>query len=176
MNRFILAGLLSVLLISAPTVATDNSVNATAEAMLNRFVDSWNRADGAEYGKNYWPDAELVDPSGQIVSGREAIVQEHVDLWAGIFKGSHITGKVRRIRMLGSKYMIVDLDLELSGIRDLPPGSPTGAQGVLRNHLKHVMEKRGRECKVLSAQTRSLQAGSSTLLHSFSSHVSLTLG
>lgn len=152
MNRFIPAALVSVLLISLPSVAMDNSANAAAEAMLNRFVDSWNRADGAAYGENYWPDAELVDPSGQIVSGRDAIVQEHVDLWAGIFKGSHITGKVRRIRMLGGKYMIVDLDLELSGIRQLPTGSPADAHGVLRNHLKHVMEKRGRQWKVLSAQ------------------------
>jgi uncharacterized protein (TIGR02246 family) len=152
MNRLILAALLSVLLISLPSVATDDSATAAANAMLNRFVDSWNHADGAAYGKNYWPEAELVDPTGQIVNGRDAIVQEHVDLWAGIFKGSHITGKVRRIRMLGSKYMIVDLDLELSGIRQLPPGSPADAQGVLHNHLKHVMEKRGREWKVLSAQ------------------------
>lgn len=123
-----------------------------ANAMLARFVDSWNRADGAAYGKNYWPEAELVSPSGTIVSGRAAIVQEHVNLWAGIFKGSHIAGKVRRIQMLGSRYMIVDLDLELSNVKNLPPGSPTGADDVLRNHLKHILEKRHGVWKVLSAQ------------------------
>jgi uncharacterized protein (TIGR02246 family) len=120
--------------------------------MVERFVDSWNGADGAAYGENYWPDAELVDPSGVITRDRAAIVQEHVDLWAGIFKGSRITGKVRRIRMLGPTFMMVDFDAELSGIRQLPPGSPADAAGVLRNHLKHILERRHGIWKVLAAQ------------------------
>jgi hypothetical protein len=40
-----------------------------------------------------WDEAELVDPSGQIWSGRAAIAQMHVDLWSGIFKGSRIAGE-----------------------------------------------------------------------------------
>jgi len=126
--------------------------HAAAYAMVNRFVDSWNRADGAAYGDNYWSEAELVDPSGVISDGRAAIVQEHVDLWTGIFKGSHIAGKVRRIRMLGSNHMMVDFDAELSGVRHLPPGSPSDSTGVLRNHLKHILEKRHGVWKVLAAQ------------------------
>jgi hypothetical protein len=35
--------------------------------MVQRFSDPWNRADGVSYGENYWPEAELVDPSGMIV-------------------------------------------------------------------------------------------------------------
>src|SRR5919112_237175 len=101
-----------------------------AEAMVARFADSWNYADAAAYGANYWPEAELVDPSGVISHGQAAIVQEHVDLWAGIFKGSHLTGKVRRIRMLGPNFMMVDFDADLSGVRELPPGSPADAAGV----------------------------------------------
>src|SRR5439155_13964684 len=49
-----------------------------ADAMVNRFVESWNRADGASYGENYWPEAELVDPTGAIVTGRSAIVKRKV--------------------------------------------------------------------------------------------------
>src|SRR5215216_4687828 len=95
---------------SAPPVPKEAEV--AAKAMVERFVDSWNRADGAAYGENYWPDAELVNPSGVISQGQAAIVQEHVELWAGIFKGSHVTGKVRRIRMLGPTFMMVDFDAE----------------------------------------------------------------
>jgi uncharacterized protein (TIGR02246 family) len=107
-----------------------------AEAMVTRFVDSWNHADGAAYGKNYWPEAELVNPSGVISRGQAAIVQEHLDLWAGIFKRSRITGKVRRIRMLGPTFMMVDFDAELAGVRQLPPGRPADAAGVLRGGLQ----------------------------------------
>jgi uncharacterized protein (TIGR02246 family) len=135
-----------------------DNTQAAASAMVNRFADSWNRADGAAYGENYWPEAELVDPSGVIRSGRAAIVQEHVDLWAGVFRGSRAAGKVRRITRLGSNYMIVDFDVELSGVRQLPPGSPPNANGVLRNHLKHIMEKRNGVWKVLSAQNTFIAA------------------
>jgi uncharacterized protein (TIGR02246 family) len=125
---------------------------AAAEAMVTRFVDSWNRADGEAYGENYWLDAELVDPSGVISRGRSAIVQEHVELWGGIFKGSRIVGQVRRIRMLGPAFMMVDFDVELSGVHQLPPGSPADARGVLHNHLKHILERRHGVWKVLGAQ------------------------
>src|SRR5437868_4315197 len=133
-------------IISAATPA-DSDATAASQAMVKRFTESWNRADGAAYGENYWPEAELVDPSGGIVTGQKAIVQEHLDGWAGMFKGSRATGKVRRIQMLGPNYMIVDFDLEVSGFRQPPPGSPPNAK-VLRGHLKHVMEKRNGLWKV----------------------------
>ena len=136
----------------AQSAPVPKEASAAAQAMVDRFVDSWNHADGAAYGENYWPDAELVDPSGVISSGQAAIVQEHVDLWAGIFKGSHIAGKVRRIRMLGPTSMMVDFDAALSGIRHLPPGSPSDPSGVVRSHLKHVLERRHGVWKVVAAQ------------------------
>jgi uncharacterized protein (TIGR02246 family) len=70
-----------------------DEAQSVAIAMVNRFVDSWNRADGAAYGENYWPDSELVDPTGAIKSGRTAIEQEHAEMWAGTFKGSRIQEK-----------------------------------------------------------------------------------
>lgn len=115
-------------------------------------MDSWNRADGAAYGENYWPDAELVDPSGEIVDGRAAIAQEHVDLWAGILKGSRVAAKVRRVRRLDPNHIIVDFNAELSGVRDLPRGSQNESNNVIKSHLKHILEKRNGQWKVLSAQ------------------------
>jgi hypothetical protein len=54
--------------------------------------------------------------------------------------------------MLGPNYMVVDFDLQVSGVRQFPPGSVQNANGVLHGHLKHVMEKRKGVWKVLSAQ------------------------
>jgi uncharacterized protein (TIGR02246 family) len=137
----------------AQNAESDVEAKVAADATVRSFVDSWNRADGAAYGDNYWPDAELVSPSGTIVDGRAAIAQEHVDLWAGIFKGSRIAAKVRRVRRLDPNHIIVDFDTELSGIRELPSGSQNqGGNNVLRTHLKHILEKRSGQWKVLSAQ------------------------
>lgn len=136
----------------------DNEAQTVARTMVNRFVDSWNCADGVAYGENYWPEAELVDPVGRIVNGQPAIIHEHVEMWTGPFKGSRATGKVRRIQMLGSNYMIIDFDVEVSGVHQPPPGSPPNANGVLRNHLKHIMEKRNGSWKVLSAQNTFITA------------------
>src|SRR6266446_8970339 len=141
------------LALHAQSAASDAEAKAAADATVRSFVDSWNRADGAAYGENYWPDAELVNPSGEIVEGRAAIAQEHVDLWAGIFKGSRMAAKVRRVRRLDPNHIIVDFDTELSGIRELPPGSQNqGSNNVLRTHLKHILEKRNGQWKVLAAQ------------------------
>jgi uncharacterized protein (TIGR02246 family) len=128
----------------------DKEARAAAQQTVQRFVDSWNREDGKAYGENYWPDAELVNPSGGIVNGRAAIAKEHVDLWAGIFKGSHVEAKVRRIRRLDPNHIIVDFDPELSHIQKPPPGAPPN--GVIKTHLKHILEKRHGEWKVVAAQ------------------------
>jgi len=143
--------LATVLDISAAT-QPDGAANAAADAMVKRFADSWNRADGDAYGENYWPEAELVGPSGDIFNGKAAIVRVHLDLWAGVLKGTHATGMVRKIQMLGANYMIVDIDLQVSGAHQFPPGTSPDANGVLRSHLKHVMERRNGLWKVLSAQ------------------------
>jgi uncharacterized protein (TIGR02246 family) len=133
--------------------ASDAEAKAAAEATVRSFVDSWNSADGAAYGENYWSDAELVDPSGEIVDGRAAIAQEHVDLWAGIFKGSRMAAKVRRVRRLDPNHIIADFDTELSGVQKLPSGTQSqGSDKVVRTHLKHILEKRNGYWKVVSAQ------------------------
>jgi uncharacterized protein (TIGR02246 family) len=143
---------LTLLIVAAASAAQPAAEEQrAADTMLQRFVTSWNNADGGLYGENYWDDAELVNPSGSIVNGKAAIVKEHVDLWAGPFHGSHIAGQVRRIRRLGPNYLLVDLDLELSGVSQLPPGAPPGSK-VLRNRLKHILERRGTQWKVIAAQ------------------------
>ena len=131
-------------------------VNAASDA-LARFVDSWNRAAAGDvqapalYGDLYWPDAELVDPSGMIWKGQSAIQQMHVDLWQTAFKGSNLKGSVRKTRRLSPTLMIADFNLDLA----LPKAAPSGsgqANGLVKAHLKHVMEKRGGTWKVVAAQ------------------------
>jgi uncharacterized protein (TIGR02246 family) len=128
-----------------------------ASSALKIFVDSWNKAaagnaEGPQlYGSLYWPDAELVDPSGNIWNGGPAIVQMHVDLWKTAFKGSVVSGVVRNTRRLSPTLMIVDFNLDLKVAGNLPPMIPA-SNGVVKAHLKHVMEKRGGDWKVVASQ------------------------
>jgi uncharacterized protein (TIGR02246 family) len=141
--------------VPAPSATQDGEVANAASAALAQFTGSWNRAASgdaqapAQYGDLYWPDAELVDPSGNIWKGQPAIQQMHVDLWRTAFKGSQVKGVVRNVRRLSPTLMIADLDLELALLN--PSGSKE-AGGVVKAHLKHVMEKRGGTWKVVAAQ------------------------
>lgn len=138
-------------------VTSESDSHAIANQGLKVFVDSWNRAaagnmDGAQsYGTLYWPDAELVDPSGNIWSARPDIVQMHVDLWNTAFKGSTVRGVVRRTRQLSETLMIADFNLDLKPAGPLPPSIPN-TNGIVKARLKHVMERRGDEWKVVAAQ------------------------
>jgi uncharacterized protein (TIGR02246 family) len=117
--------------------------------LAKTFADTWNRRDGRAYGNAYWPDAELVDPSGQVWSGREAIIQTHRDLWAGPAKATHMTAHVRRVRALSPSLFVVDIDTSATGFLPPPPGAPNG---VVQTRLKHVVERRNGDWKIVSSQ------------------------
>lgn len=109
----------------APTAA----MRAAAADLARRFAANWNAADGPAYGLAYWPDAELVDPSGAIWNGRTAIVQSHVDLWARGRSTARAT--VRRIRPLSDRLVVVDITATVCSFAQLPPGARADAQGCV---------------------------------------------
>jgi uncharacterized protein (TIGR02246 family) len=128
--------------------AKDDEISA-ASRLARTFASTWNRRDGLGYGEAYWPDAELVDPSGQVWNGRKAIVQTHLDLWAGPAKGTHMVAQVRRVRMLSPTLFVVDIDTSATGFSPPPPGAPGG---VVQTRLKHVVQKRSGQWKILVSQ------------------------
>jgi hypothetical protein len=81
----------------------------------------------------------------------------HVNLWNTAFKGSTVSGVVRRVRPLSPTLMIADFDLDLKVAGQLPPSIPN-TNGIVKVHLKHVMEKRGAEWKVVAAQNTFVSA------------------
>ena len=150
----------------AETSLPDAQSQQIAESALKTFVDSWNKSAAGDttghqlYGSQYWPDAELVDPSGNIWSDQQSIVKMHVDLWNTAFKGSEVSGTVRRTRVLSPSLLIADFNLDLKVQGPLPPTIPS-ANGVVKAHLKHVLEKRGQDWKVIAAQNTFYSAQSS---------------
>ena len=139
-----------------PASLDQAQMRAVADDALKTFVDSWNRAAAGDslaprsYGTLYWPDAELVDPTGRIWDGQAAIVQMHVDLWKTAFKASNVTGSIRRGRALTPTLLIADFDFILNLSGQPPAGAATAT--LVKAHLKHVMQKQGDEWVVVAAQ------------------------
>jgi len=143
-----MAGVAPAVLAATPAPSPDFD-NAAAD-LARRFAASWNARDGEAYGSAYWPDAELVDPSGGIYNGRAAIIQTHRELWAR--GATTATAVVRRVRPLSPTLMVVDITTTVAGFPRLPPGARADAQGRVFSNLKHVVEKRAGEWKILASQ------------------------
>lgn len=133
----------------AQIAAEAREQRAAADRLASMFAESWNRRDGKAYGEAYWDDAELVDPSGQVWRGRAAIIQTHVDLWKGPAKNTQMTAQVRRVQTLTANLFIADIDTAASGFAPPPPGAP---DGIVRTRLKHVVQKRNGEWRILASQ------------------------
>ena len=48
--------------------------------------------------------------------------------------------------------MVVDLAVAVSGFSPAPPGAAPGPDGKVQTRLKHVVEKRGPEWKIIASQ------------------------
>lgn len=130
--------------------AQPSKFEAVASQVAKSFSTSWNAADGRGYGDAYWPDAELVDPAGMIWAGRKAIIQTHMDLWA---RGrSTASTSVRRVRPLSDTLMVADITAVICGFAQMPPGARPDAKGCVWSNLKHVVEKRGPDWKIVASQ------------------------
>lgn len=135
--------------IRMPASVAGREQRSAADRLASMFAESWNGRNGKAYGEAYWNDAELVDPSGQIWRGRAAIIQTHVDLWKGPARNTQMTAHVRRVQALSADLLIVDIDTAASGFSPPPPGAP---DGIVRTRLKHVVQKRGGEWRILASQ------------------------
>ena len=127
-------------------------MRTAAEQLARAFTDTWNSQNGAAYGEAYWPDAELVDPTGQVWDGRDAIAAMHVHLWNGPAQNTQVSAKVRRVRPIGTEAMVVDLDVDVAGFSPPPPGAAVHEDGKVKAHLKHVVEKRAGDWKIAASQ------------------------
>jgi len=125
-------------------------IDTAAAALAQTFADTWNRRDGPGYAAAYWTDAELVDPTGKVWDGQLAIEQMHVDLWNGPASSSRVDARVRRVRVLSPTVLVVDLEVAVWGFS--PPGASASPDGKLGARLKHVVEKRGTEWRIVASQ------------------------
>jgi uncharacterized protein (TIGR02246 family) len=139
-SLFVLAGLfVSLATGAAQTQNKDDEVQI--RAIVQSEGDAWNRGDAEAFGAHYAEDGSFTNVIGQQLYGRPAFIAQHARIFSTIYKGSHNSLSVGRIKFLRPDVAVVDIDGTLSGANRLPPGLKAGEDGALHVKLQEVMTK-----------------------------------
>jgi uncharacterized protein (TIGR02246 family) len=100
-------------------------------ALVDRFVEAWNRHDVHAFAAVFAEDADFTNWRGSGMSGRSEIEAFHAPMFATIFKESHQKYADIKIRFVRPDVAAVDVRWELTGLLD-PQGKPhPDRQGIL---------------------------------------------
>jgi uncharacterized protein (TIGR02246 family) len=107
---------------TSPGGSEDKDRAAIAQT-VDRFRDAWNTHDGHAFALTFAEDADFTNVAGVHAGGRANVEAFHAPVFAGIFKESHQTDKVRSVRFLKPDLAAVDIDWEMTGAK-FPDGRP----------------------------------------------------
>ncbi len=128
------------------SVATLAQAGSAADEQQIRAVvqsegDAWNRGDAQAFAAHYAEDGSFTNVIGQQLYGRDAFIAQHARIFSTIYKGSHNTFVIGKIKFLRPDVAVVDIDGTLSGATRLPPGLKAGDDGAVHVKLQEVMTK-----------------------------------
>jgi uncharacterized protein (TIGR02246 family) len=87
----------------------------TIGAVVGRFMDAWNGHDAHAVAELFSEDADFTNVRGTHVRRRTALETFLVPPFAGNFKESHLTGRLRSLRFLKPDVAMADIDWEMTG-------------------------------------------------------------
>ncbi len=138
---------------ASAAIGASGQRSAAIEDLVAIATAAWSAKDAALYASIYAEDAEVVNPIGGILAGREAVRLGHVFLFNGPFAGSTQTIAIRRIQYLTGTIAIVHQDVALTGYAFLPPnGLQATEPGVVRTRVAWVVMKRGGTWEIVAQQ------------------------
>ena len=140
---FLVILLATLLLSGLPILAqTGNPEDETGiRAVIQSEEDAWNHGDAQAFAAHYAADGSFTNVIGQQLYGREAFIAQHARIFSTIYKGSHNSFVVGKIKFLRPDVAVVDIDGVLTGATRLPPGLKPQADGALHVKLQEVMTK-----------------------------------
>lgn len=137
----VLVTLAAVMFTSATTAADEVAIRK----IIQEEVAAWNSGDATAYSGHFAPEGTFTNIYGMVFNGHNAFEKRHWETFRTFFKGSTRVEMVRRIRFVTREVAIVDVDTEVRGVANMPPGVTVGRNGVLRTRLLQVFVKRNRE-------------------------------
>jgi len=96
------------------------------QGLLDRFVESWNGADIRGLATCFSDSGDLVNTSGRMAHGREAIALLLDEEWTTKFGGTRALVRIESIRELAQAQALVDADMRIAG---------GGLSAALRMHV-----------------------------------------
>jgi uncharacterized protein (TIGR02246 family) len=125
------------------TWARPSADYAAIQALVNEQTAAWNVGDAAAYSRHFSPDGSFTNIYGMTFNGHDAFQKRHAETFARFFKGSSRVEKIRQVRFVTPDVAILDVDTEVRGFGNMPPGIAMPEDGVLRTRLQQVLLKRG---------------------------------
>jgi uncharacterized protein (TIGR02246 family) len=83
--------------------------------LIPAFTDAWARADAPGLAALFASDGDLMIPTGNVFSGREAIGGFYASVFAQGYKGSKGAGDIVRLRVLQPDVMVGDGTWSITG-------------------------------------------------------------
>src|SRR3984885_13156412 len=87
-------------------------------ALVERFVDGWNRHDAKAFAAVFAEDADFTNWRGEVASGRSKIEEFHAPMFATVFKKSHQSYTAIKTRLVRPDVAAVDVGWEMTGATD----------------------------------------------------------
>ncbi len=117
------------------TEAQTPSAEAAVQDLLDEMTAAWNRGDAAALASHVESDITFTILDGSVWEGRDVFEDKHRGIFAGAFKGTTMTFKARRVKLMRPDVALVDVDTALS----------RAAAPPLRSSLLLVLQREGRD-------------------------------
>jgi uncharacterized protein (TIGR02246 family) len=105
--------LFPILLMAQPGAETDEQAT---RAVVDRFMDSWNRHDAKAFAAVFAEDADFTNVRGIGTSGRQKIEDFHAPVFATIFSKSYQEYTDIKTRFIRPDIAAVDVHWKMTGL------------------------------------------------------------
>jgi uncharacterized protein (TIGR02246 family) len=127
--------------LATPSGTSSSTDDAQIRRIVADQVSAWDAGDAKAFSVRFADDGSFTNIRGTVFYGHRAFEDRHAEIFATFFKGSTLSMTVDKIRYVRPDVAIVDLETEIGGLRDMPPGIAARADGKLRTRLQEVFVK-----------------------------------
>ena len=131
----------------SPALADSPKLDPSLQETWKKFNEAFNRADPKEVASYWAEDGTLVNPVGEMGTGREGVATAYGKDADTILKGATSTFTVLSARKLRADLTFLDLEHDIQGFK-----FPDGTSGPMKLHLVVLAQKKGKSWKWLDAR------------------------